>query len=45
MNDGRKNILGDFVMSTVIGCATFLGLIFITVMIGTSLAILISIIK
>ncbi len=43
MNDGRKNVLGDFLMSSVIGCATFVGLIFISVMVGTSLMILASI--
>ena len=45
MNDGKRNILGDFVMSSVMGCAAFLALIFISFMVGVSFMIILSIFK
>jgi hypothetical protein len=44
MNEGKKNFVGDLVISSVIGCATFVGLAFIVSMVGVSLYILSSLI-
>jgi hypothetical protein len=45
MNDGKRNILGDFVMSSVMGCAAFFALIFISFMVVTAFIIILSFFK
>ncbi len=45
MNDGRKNLLGDLVMTSVTGCAMFMGIIAISLAFFTSLSILIALFK
>ena len=43
MDEGKKNLLGDFIMSSVMGCAAFFGLIFISFVVGTAFIIILSI--
>jgi len=45
MDDGKRDLLGDFVMSSVMGCAAFFALIFISFMVGTTFIIIISFFK
>jgi len=45
MDDGKRNLLGDFVMSSVMGCAAFFALIFISFMVGTAFIIILSFFK
>jgi len=45
MDEGRRNLLGDFVMSSVIGCAAFFALIFISFMAVTAFIIILSLFK
>jgi hypothetical protein len=45
MDEGRRNLLGDFVMSSVIGCAAFFALIFISFMAVTAFIIILSFFK
>jgi len=45
MDEGRKNLLGDFVISSVMGCAIFLALIFISSMTAITFLIILSIFK
>jgi len=45
MNEGKKDLLGDFVMSSVIGCAAFFALIFISFMTVTAFIIILSFFK
>jgi len=42
MEERRKKLLGDFVMSSVVGCATFLAFICMTAVIGIVLMIFLS---
>jgi hypothetical protein len=45
MNWDKRNILGDLIMSTVLGCATLFALLVMCVIIGTTLALIISFLK
>ena len=45
MDEGKRNLLGDFVMSSVMGCAAFLALIFIFFMSSITFIIILSIFK
>jgi hypothetical protein len=45
MDEGKRNLLGDFVMSSVMGCTIFFGLIFISFMTSIALLIIFSIFK
>jgi len=45
MNEEKRNIIGDFIISSVIGCATVLGLLFISFTFFSACAILLSIFK
>ena len=45
MNSGKKNLLGDLVMSTVIGCATLFAFLFMCILIGTTLTVIVSFLK
>jgi hypothetical protein len=45
MDEGKRNILGDFVITSVMGCAAFFALIFISFMAVTAFTIILSIFK
>jgi hypothetical protein len=45
MDGGKRNILGDFIMSSVMGCAAFFALIFLSFMVGVVFIIIISFFK
>ena len=45
MDEGKRNLVGDFVVSSVMGCAAFLALIFISIMAGFTFIIILSIFK
>ena len=45
MDDGKRNILGDFVVSSVMGCAAFLALIFIFFISSIAFIIILSFFK
>jgi len=45
MEEGRRNLLGDFLMSTAIGCATLLAFLVMCVVIASTLIVIISFLK
>jgi hypothetical protein len=45
MDEGKRNLLCDFVMSSVMGCAAFFVLIFISFMAAIAFLIILSIFK
>ena len=45
MNDGKKNIIGNLIMDSVIGCSMILGVLCILGVIGISLIFIVSLIK
>jgi hypothetical protein len=45
MDEGKRDLLGDFVMSSVMGCAAFFALIFISFMSVAAFIIILSIFK
>jgi hypothetical protein len=45
MDEGKRNILGDFIISTVIGCAGILAILFISFMIVVAFMIIITMFK
>jgi hypothetical protein len=45
MDEGKRDLLGDFVMSSVMGCAAFFALIFISFMAVTAFIIILSLFK
>ena len=45
MDEGKRDLLGDFVMSSVMGCAAFLALIFIFFMSAIAFMIILSMFK
>ena len=42
MKEGRKNLLGDLLMTSVTGCAMLIGLVAISMALVTSLGIILS---
>jgi hypothetical protein len=45
MDEGKRNLLGDFVITSVMGCAAFFGLIFTSFMAAITFIIILSIFK
>jgi hypothetical protein len=45
MESGKKNFLGDLVMSSVVGCAAFVSLIILSLTLGAVFVLFHSIIK
>jgi hypothetical protein len=45
MEEGRKNILGDLVISTTVGCAMLVGFLSVVCLIGFTTFIIVSILK
>ena len=45
MDEGKRNLVGDFVVSSVMGCAAFLALIFISFISATAFIIILSMFK
>jgi len=45
MDEGKRNLLGDLVMSSVMGCAAFFALIFLSFMVGVAFIIITSFFK
>jgi hypothetical protein len=45
MNEGRRNILGDFVMSSTIGCAAFIAFVCLCAIIASSIMVILTFLK
>ncbi len=45
MEEGRKNLVGDLIISTTVGCAIFVGSICIVTIIGATVVAIVSVLK